>query len=184
MVARTELFLLTAVGALAYAYWTYAKTPPAGLDNTPNTGSGTITGLDGSKPRGIRNRNPGNIKFSTGNNWLGQMGKDGAGFVVFDTPEHGLRAMAKLLRTYMMTYGLNTISAISRRWSPDAIGLSGAYAAGVAQYSGIPASRILLPTDGATLAQVMRGMIAQENGAAYKDFYPISMINAAVTTAK
>lgn len=183
-IPRTEIFLLAAVGALGYAYYTYAKTPPPGLDNTPNTGAGVVPGLDASLPRGIRNRNPGNIKFSTGNNWLGQMGKDSAGFVVFDVPEHGLRAMAKLLKTYMTSYGLNTIAAISRRWSPDPVGLSGAYAAGVAQYSGIPATRILLPTDGGTLAAVMRGMIAQENGAAYINTYPPAMISAAAATSK
>lgn len=175
----TEGFLLVAIGALAYGYWTFQKTPPAGIDNTPNVGASVVTGLPSNLPRGIRNRNPGNIKFSKGNNWLGQMGKDSGGFVVFDTPAHGLRAMARLIKTYITSHGLNTISSISRRWSPDPIGLSGAYAAGVSKFSGVPATRIILPTDYDTIAAVMKGMIAQENGAAYINQYTAADLGAA-----
>lgn len=174
---------LLAIAGAAVMYYQYNKTPPAGVDATPNVGKNVITGLDGSLPRGIRNRNPGNIKFSTGNNWLGQMGKDAGGFVVFDTPAHGLRAMARLIKVYITKYGLNTIGAITRKWSPDINGLSGAYAAAVASYSGVAPTKIILPNDNATIAAIMRGMVAVENGQNYLNQYTASDYNAAVAAA-
>lgn len=43
------------------------------------------------------NNNPGNIKYFGGEKWLGQVGVDQRGFVIFDTYEHGRRALIKLL---------------------------------------------------------------------------------------
>ena len=47
--------------------------------------------------------NPANIRFNKKNNWLGQIGSDN-GFCVFDTLEHGLRALIVLLRNYINVY--------------------------------------------------------------------------------
>lgn len=47
--------------------------------------------------RSYRNNNPGNIKSFGGEAWLGQVGVDSANFVIFDTYEHGRRALLKLL---------------------------------------------------------------------------------------
>ena len=48
--------------------------------------------------RGIRNNNPGNIRVSK-DQWEGMTGDDGA-FVIFDSPESGVRALAKNLQSY------------------------------------------------------------------------------------
>jgi len=67
------------------------------------------------KPRGIRNNNPGNIR--PGSRWVGIVGDDG-GYLIFDTPENGIRALGKNLLTYYNRYGLNTVRSIISRWAP------------------------------------------------------------------
>lgn len=70
-------------------------------------------------PRGIRNNNPGNIRW--GSDWKG-LKKDGKqqdpSFCVFETPEYGIRALAKLLQNYQLLYGLNTPRKIINRYAP------------------------------------------------------------------
>lgn len=68
-------------------------------------------------PKAVRNNNPVNIVFNPNNDWLGQLGQDGR-FVVFDNPENGFRAAAKLLKNYERLHGINTISGIIRRFAP------------------------------------------------------------------
>ena len=62
---------------------------------------------------GERNNNPGNLIYSKSNNWVGQIGKE-KGFVKFKTPEHGIRAMKKILdkRTG------ETVREIVSKWAP------------------------------------------------------------------
>ena len=68
--------------------------------------------------RGIRNNNPGNIRH--GIDWDGldkDQSKDEE-FSQFSTPEYGIRAMFKILKTYNDKYNLNTIEGIINRWAP------------------------------------------------------------------
>ena len=67
-------------------------------------------------PRGIRNNNPGNIR--QGDNWQGLTGTDDLGFCIFDTPEHGIRALAKVLMSYQAKHGLRTLRQMVTRWAP------------------------------------------------------------------
>jgi len=68
------------------------------------------------KPRGIRNNNAGNIE-DNGTPWRGRQGNDGR-FVIFDTPENGIRAIARILDTYINKHGINTLEGIISRWAP------------------------------------------------------------------
>lgn len=182
--SSTDTLLLMGVAALgAFAVSSWAKKPPADTERVAGQPLTQTLTIAGNAPRGIRNRNPGNIKFSTGNNWRGQIGKDSGGFVIFDSDANGLRAMAKLLKTYMTRHGLNTIGSISRRWSPDAVGLSGQYAAAVAKNTGIAATRVIDVNDATALAQIMRGMVMVENGAQYANHYNLNQYMAAVAAA-
>lgn len=191
-VDRNTVVIIAVAAGAAWAYHSWAKTPPPGTEvavlgpagPTGPAGHVLITSaLNAALPRGIRNNNPGNVKYSKANSWVGQRGFDSGGFVVFDTSGHGLRAAGKLIKTYINRYGLNTLLKISKRWSPDAIGLSGQYAAGVSKYSGVPAEKALSATDNATLSAILRGMVAQENGAAYLNRYPLADIKAIITAA-
>jgi hypothetical protein len=71
--------------------------------------------------RGIRNNNPGNIDYNSSNAWHGQLPYNPAvesRFAVFDTPQNGIRAMARLLLAYQDKYKLNTVEEIIFRWAP------------------------------------------------------------------
>ena len=69
--------------------------------------------------RGIRNNNPGNIRW--GSAWQGlkvdgkEQDKD---FCVFIAPEYGIRAMCKILLNYSRLYKINTVAGIIHRWAP------------------------------------------------------------------
>ncbi|NCO44923.1 MAG: structural protein, partial [Vibrio sp.] len=52
-----------------------------------------------------------------GTKWRGRMGNDGR-FIIFDKPEHGIRAIARILNTYQDKYGINTLEGIILRWAP------------------------------------------------------------------
>lgn len=73
--------------------------------------------------RNVRNNNPGNIK-DFGDKWDGMTGTDAGGdvaegsFVVFDTPEHGVRALTKDI-TNKRKRGLNTIAKILEVYAPE-----------------------------------------------------------------
>lgn len=68
-----------------------------------------------SKPRGVRNRNPLNVKATVP--WNGMTGQDGE-FAVFDTMEDGIAAADRNLQTYGSKHGINTLSGVVSRWAP------------------------------------------------------------------
>jgi hypothetical protein len=157
------------IGYLLYDRYFYRQQSEALNQYTvPNTPS---TGVAKNAPRGIRNNNPGNIKWNASNNWIGQVGKDNAGFAIFDSADNGLRATGRLLKTYIRTHKLDTLAKIAPRWSPDGIGLSGAYAAGAAKIAGVGVNQRIDPNDAATMAKIIRGVVGQENGAKWTGAY-------------
>ena len=74
-----------------------------------------ITGV-AEAATGIDNNNPMNIRIST-DHWQGAVGDDGT-FIKFVSPLMGIRAAARVLRTYRDEHGLNTIAGIVNRWAP------------------------------------------------------------------
>ena len=69
--------------------------------------------------RGIRNKNPLNIRRVAGTTWRGQCGVQTDGqFVQFESFEWGFRAAFVTLRTYAVKYKAYSISAIINRWAP------------------------------------------------------------------
>jgi len=113
-------------------------------------------------PRGIRNNNPGNIRYD-GTLWQGETGQDGGGFVTFDTPEHGIRALAKVLISYQTKHGLTTIGQMINRWAPPVENDTDAYVVAVCKACSASPSNpyTLTPSRLATLAAAI---IHQENG--------------------
>jgi len=70
-------------------------------------------------PRGIRNNNPGNIRW--GDPWQGLRAKvkrDDPAFCQFANAAYGIRALARTLITYQDKHGLRTIRQIITRWAP------------------------------------------------------------------
>lgn len=121
----------------------------------------------GAATLGIRNNNPGNIRFNRGNNWVGQTGRgEGGQFSAFDTPENGVRAIGRLLQTYDRQ-GVNTLSGIARKWAPASDGNDeAAYIRTLQRATGLNATQKINMQDPATLQAIIRGIITQENGGA------------------
>lgn len=175
---RQATLILTAIGGLLLygASYAFARNAPAGTENDQTAKSDYIP-TSGSQPRGIRNKNPLNIKWSKSNNWKGQLGHDKGGFVVFSDPKYGIRAAYKLILAYRNKYGLNTVDKIIKRWSPDANGLSGRYTAAVVDYTKLNPHTPLTFSDD-QLAALIKGMIAVECGAAYLNTFSLDTIKA------
>lgn len=116
-------------------------------------------------PRGIRNKNPGNIEWSAANNWLGQIGKEPKGrFAIFDEHENGIRALGKILQTYYRKHKLRTIRGILNRYAPPVENDTPAYVRAVAARCGIgPDEDIADIRDPKVLGSLMHGVIKHEN---------------------
>jgi hypothetical protein len=69
-------------------------------------------------PLGLRQNNPGNIR-SGGDNWLGLTEGGNEGYAQFESPEYGLRAMARTLGTYADTHDIGTIDGLINRYAPE-----------------------------------------------------------------
>lgn len=111
--------------------------------------------------RGIRNFNPGNIRRNA-TVWMGMAAiQNDPSFVVFVAPEYGIRAIAKIMRSYR-ALGLNTIREVVRRWAPPSENNTDAYVAAVCAECSVG------PDDTIDLDNVMpllvKAIIYHENG--------------------
>lgn len=121
--------------------------------------------------RGERNNNPGNIDRNA-IKWQG-MAEDQSGdvrFVVFETPVDGIRALAKVILSYRLKYGLNTVRSIIDRWAPPGENDTGAYVKDVSQQLSVSPDSLIKPETAETLEMLVRAIIKHENGRCiYKD---------------
>jgi hypothetical protein len=114
-------------------------------------------------PRGIRNNNPGNIERGQAS-WRGMAPDQSPDprFVVFASPEFGIRALAKILLNYQRKHGIRTIDGIIRRYAPPGENDAGAYARAVAAACGVdPMERIDIAQ---RLPDIVPAIIRHENG--------------------
>lgn len=114
--------------------------------------------------RGIRNNNPGNIRVSK-DQWEGMTGDDGA-FVIFDSPESGVRALGKNLLSYGRQ-GYDSIEKIINRWAPPNENDTQAYIDSVVAATGIPATQSLDLSDPDTLSSLAQAISFHETGSRY-----------------
>lgn len=135
--------------------------------------------------RGIRNNNPGNIDYNKNNNWRGQIGiEEGVAkprFARFDTPENGIRALAKLLLNYQRLHKLNTVRGIINRWAPPVENVTSAYVAACARALGVAADEVINLSDSRLLKLLTVAIIKHENGSQpYSDFVIDTSVNEAL----
>lgn len=115
--------------------------------------------------RGIRNNNPGNIRW--GDNWQGLVVPDqrtDPDFCQFVDAPHGIRAIAVILSSYKGT-GIDTIRAAINRWAPPSENDTDAYVNAVASGAGVDADACVDLTSFAVCNGVVRSIIQHENGA-------------------
>lgn len=129
-------------------------------------------------PRGIRNNNPGNIRYD-GTLWQGQVGQGDGAFIIFADPEHGIRALAKVLIAYQTKHGFTTIGQMINRWAPPVENDTDAYVIAVCKAcSASPNNPYTLTPS--RLAALAKAIIHQENG---EQPYSDDVIEAGVDSA-
>lgn len=145
-----------------------------------------------STPRGVRNRNPGNIDYNPRNAWQGQVGlEEGVAkprFARFDHPENGIRALGKLLINYrgkdgmpcVGGKGIDTVLETINRWAPSNENDTQAYASAVAKRLGVKPTDPINIKDPATLRVMVLSIIIHENGG---NPYPQALIDEGVRRA-
>lgn len=122
------------------------------------------------KTRGLRNNNPGNLRKSA-DKWQGMAPtQPDSDFVTFTAPEWGIRALAKVLKTYA-GQGHVTVRQIISRWAPPSENNTAAYIASVAAHAGLdPDVPVSLASH---LPKVVEAIIKHENGS---QPYPAALI--------
>lgn len=114
-------------------------------------------------PRGLRNRNPLNIRI--GNVWLGEEpNPTDPDFEQFVAMEYGVRAAFVLLRRYIRHYQRTTIRAIIKAWAPASENNVEAYVDTVAKHSGIDPDETLNFANEEQMVELFQGMCLVENG--------------------
>ena len=130
---------------------------------------------DTNVPRGIRNCNPLNIRYSSRNNWVGKYPKDKNNDGVFEQFHfmwQGFLAAFKLIgNTYIHRYRLNTLSAIISRWCPkgDADNDPNAYLQKVCAWTGVGGKEPLSNHD-PRLKNIVMAMAVVECGKEIKHY--------------
>lgn len=113
-------------------------------------------------PRGIRNNNPGNIEKGTAWNGMASNQPDSR-YITFKSPEYGIRAMARILRTYREKHGLTSVFQIINRWAPPTENPTQKYIEFVAKRLGVSPTEALAFTDG-EVGNLIAAIIKFENG--------------------
>jgi hypothetical protein len=115
--------------------------------------------------RGVRNNNPGNIRYGK-SIWRGQVAKQtDPSFLQFVSMDYGVRALALTLINYQRLYHLDTVRKIISRWAPPNENNTDAYIGSVASRAKVsPDTRIDLLHDRSVLEAIVTGIIMQENG--------------------
>ncbi|MEH6412835.1 structural protein P5 [Pseudomonas sp. CGJS7] len=143
-------------------------------------------------PRGVRNRNPGNIDFNPRNAWNGQLGLElgvaNPRFARFDSDENGIRALGKLLINYrgkdgqpgVGGPGIDTVRETISRWAPGNENNTEAYIAAVTAKLGVKANDVINIKDVRTLRVFVGAIIAHEC-ANYR--YPDAVFNEGIRRA-
>ena len=108
--------------------------------------------------------NPLNIK-AFGNNWSGMVGQDARGHAIFETPQDGICAAAKILKTYASKYGINTVDGIVDRFCAASDSVTRAYISNVCKAMGVNPGEALDVKDLQVMTKLISAMMRQEIGA-------------------
>lgn len=140
-----------------------------------------------TQPRGVRSNNPGNIDRDD-TKWQGMADDQSSDprFIVFKTPEWGIRAIARILLTYQSEEHLNTIRKIISRWAPPSENNTAAYIAAVAADCGVSADDAIDVDSVGVMLPLVKAIIAHEDaGYTYPDSVVLEALHmAGVADAK
>jgi hypothetical protein len=137
-------------------------------------------------PRGIRNNNPGNLRFYPSIKWNGQLGPDSDGYARFSNMLLGVRAACiDLLSGFRQSQvsagkeGENTVEEIITEWAPANENDTDAYIRAVCKATGFHRHYEITPTRW-NLVNLLDAIFRHENGG---DYVPIADLIAGVDEA-
>lgn len=139
-------------------------------------------------PRGIRNNNPGNVERGK-DRWLGMSADQSADarFLVFDTPEAGIRALMRILINYQERNGIKTMREAINRWAPPGENNSSAYVQHVSRLTGFDPDEPLDFLDREVNVALTQAIVRHENGEptiyGRKEWYPADAYERAAVMA-
>ena len=115
-------------------------------------------------PRGYRNNNPLNIRYSAGNGWMGKVwiNTDGA-FEQFTSMPYGYRAALYLMRKYIKR-GNDTVRKIISIWAPENENNTKKYIEDVCRIADLNPDTVIARDDAGTLTKLAYAMSIIENG--------------------
>jgi hypothetical protein len=144
-----------------------------------DTAKNTAERIGAALPRGLRNKNPFNIRKSA-IGWVGKTGNDGA-FEKFSSLELGLRAGMMNMRTHFRKYGLDTVAKLISRHAPGTDGNNEtAFVRTVSKAGGIGANETIDWQNKALLARIFAAVVQVENGRAVE----LALIEKVITDYK
>lgn len=141
------------------------------------------------QPRGIRNNNPGNIRW--GSDWKGlvpQAERTDKSFCQFVDVKYGIRAIARILLNYRSRQGMknvgntgiDTVREMISRWAPPNENDTEAYIQAVAKSCGVSANQPVDLTNDAIMLGLVKSIVKHENGVQpYTDSVLLAGINLA-----
>lgn len=113
--------------------------------------------------RGLRNRNPGNIRRSA-TKYKGETTSSDPDFKAFESMAWGYRAMFVLLHTYRIRYGRRTLREMINRYAPPSENHTENYIRAVATAAKVSPDQPLDTTSRETMVPIVSAMSAVENG--------------------
>lgn len=120
----------------------------------------------GTKPRGIRNNNPGNLNFA-GQAGATKEGGENGRFAVFESMRDGISALYKQIQLYF-SRGVNTIESVVNKYAPAGDNNNvQAYIKQLVGATGKQEDEKLSGEDTETVFKLIRGIINHENGKGY-----------------
>lgn len=120
-----------------------------------------MTGLK-KLPRGLRNKNPGNIRL-TKTFWQGEVKGTDKSFKTFISMEYGYRAIFVLLRSYI-NKGFDTIEKILNRYAPPSENVTSRYIVNVSKRTGISPNKKLSFNETENMKKIVAAISRSENG--------------------
>jgi hypothetical protein len=137
--------------------------PVPTMPQPPQSGASGWVDEQAGLPRGIRNRNPGNLR--PGDQWVGlALAQSDASFLQFGEHLYGLRALMIVLLNYHRKHGLDTVGEIIARWAPPSENNTRAYADQVAARLGVAVDQEINPQKRDVLIGLARAIVRHENG--------------------
>lgn len=139
------------------------------VDGAEGTADESYLGV-ASYPRGVRNNNPGNIKYYSSNAWQGKIPAaqnteerrlDGTPlFEQYVSWMYGVRAMIYLLKISYLPGPRNTIKKVLEEWAPD---YSSGYLSFLVNKVGKGENEVISPNDEQTIKKLVQAIARFEN---------------------